>query len=243
MDEPILRLDSIVLPMAHKCQPMDLVVSRGEIWVITGATGSGKTTLFKVMSGLIQPLQGTVTLFGTNLNQAHVKHVTLLRRRMGVLLESDGLIPSWTVYENLALPWRYYNLLPKQELEPFLHAQLLQYQEDVSLLHKVVATLTLEQRVRMALIRALQKNPELLLIDNDMLALHLPRLLKFSWTRKLEEKSGAMVLRGVSSMTTFLPRESLRLAILQNGTLLATGSLRELSEHPDPKVVMTIKEY
>ncbi|MEO5340972.1 MAG: ATP-binding cassette domain-containing protein [Magnetococcus sp. MYC-9] len=243
MAEPVLELSSVLLPLAQVCQPMDWVVRKGEIWVIDGPSGSGKTTLFKVMTGLIQPRSGTVKLFGCDLNQIHARHLNRLRRRMGVLLEGDGLIPSWTVFENLALPWRYHDLLQKEQVEPYIRAQLLRYQEDADLLPRVVATLTLDQRLRMALLRTVQREPELLLLDNDRVAFHLQRLMALSLGHKLEQGALAVVVRGGAAIGAFFPKERIHLAVVKEGHLLAAGRWKDLCNHPNPDVMQTVKGY
>ncbi len=153
------------------------------------------------------------------------------------------MIPSWTVFENLALPWRYHDLLKKEQLEPYIHSQLLRYQEDVHLLHRVAATLTVEQRLRVAFIRAVLKDPELLFLDNDIVAFHLTRFMKAGLGQKLNEESLAMVVRGGAAMIGFFPRDRVHLAIVRNGSVLASGRLIDLYDHPNPDVVMVVKGY
>ncbi|MEO5349524.1 MAG: ATP-binding cassette domain-containing protein [Magnetococcus sp. YQC-3] len=243
MGEPVLQLAAVTLPMAKGGQPMDLTVVKGEVWVVDGPSGSGKTTLFKVISGLLQPQAGAISLFGQDLNRLHFRELNHLRRRIGVLLEGDGLIPSWSVFENLALPWRYHDRLPVAELDHFLHDLLHRYQENGGLLHRVAATLTVEQRLRMALLRTLQKEPELLLLDNDGAVLHLPRLLKNGLMQRLDAQSTAMIVRGTPAILEALPRERLHLAIMRHGHLLAAGQLSDLRNHPDADVVSTVMGY
>ncbi|MBF0399448.1 MAG: ATP-binding cassette domain-containing protein [Magnetococcales bacterium] len=239
----MLDLAAVVLPLAWEALPLDLTISKGEVWVIDGPSGAGKTTLFKVMSGLIRPYDGAVFLFGCNLDQTHADQLIPLRRRMGVLLEGNGLIPSWTVFENLALPWRYHGWLSQERLEPHIEAQMLRYQEDMGLLYRVAASLTQEQCLRMALLRAVQKEPELLLLDNDRVAFHLTRILKLAWAEKLEAASVAMVVRGSPHLAASLPAECIRLAVMRQGNLLASGKPAELRHHPDQDVVLFAKRY
>lgn len=243
MAETVLTLADVVLPLAWASLPLDLTISKGEVWVIDGPSGAGKTTLFKVMTGLIRPHSGTVSLFGHHLGPMHADQWIPLRRRMGVLLEGNGLIPSWTVFENLALPWRYHGWLSQEALEPHIEALMRLYQEDQGLLYRVAATLTQEQCLRMALLRAVQKEPELLLLDNDRVAFHLTRIMSVAWAEKLEAGSVAVVVRGSPRLADALPTESIRLAVMRQGNLLASGKPAALRHHPDQDVVLFAKRY
>ncbi|MBF0185103.1 MAG: ATP-binding cassette domain-containing protein [Magnetococcales bacterium] len=218
MADPILHLKRVVLPFQEPTPAIDLVIHTGEIWLIDGPAKSGKTTLFKVMSGLIQPHGGEIILFGNSLRRISNRTLARLRRRMGVLLEGDGLIPSWSIYDNLALPWRYHDLLSEQALQQTLVALLQQFDEEEELLYRVAATLTIEQRRRMAVLRSLQNDPSLLLLDNDGVASYLERLMPYL-QRRLDDHSLALVLRGTAAMARYLPADRLHRATLRAGTL------------------------
>ncbi|MBF0097936.1 MAG: ATP-binding cassette domain-containing protein [Magnetococcales bacterium] len=229
MAETLLQLDQVVLPFPEPTPALDLIIHSGDIWLIDGPAKSGKTTLFKVMSGLIQPQAGHITLFGTNLRHSSGRALAQLRRRMGILLDGDGLIPSWTIFDNLALPWRYHDLLPEAALAETLSHLLQQFGEEEELLYRVAATLSIEQRRRMALLRALQNNPQLILLDNDGVASYLERLMPHL-QRRLDEYNLALVVRGSPSLARLFPRDRLHRATMQAGTL----HVHALPPYPDP---------
>ncbi|WP_130471804.1 ATP-binding cassette domain-containing protein [Candidatus Magnetaquicoccus inordinatus] len=218
MAEPLLQLKEIILPFPEPPPAINLLIHPGEIWLIDGAAKSGKTTLFKVLSGLIQPRSGTISLFNTNLRTCSARSLARLRQRMGILLEGDGLIPSWSIFDNLALPWRYHDLLPESALQETLTTLLQQFGEEEELLYRVAATLTIEQRRRMALLRAMQNNPQLILLDNDGVASYLDRLMP-PLLPQIEAQALALVVRGTPAMARFFPKELLRRATVHAGAL------------------------
>ncbi|MBF0614876.1 MAG: ATP-binding cassette domain-containing protein [Magnetococcales bacterium] len=231
-----------VLPM-EESSPSNLTVLPGEIWVVTGPAGSGKSTLFKVMAGLIQSLDGELHLFGHDLRQISPRRLLRLRRRLGVMLEKDGLVPSWTVHECLELPWRYHQGLPTQTLDARLIGIMEQYGEEPELLGRVVATLTLEQQIRMGLLRAMQMEPELLLIDNDLVCSLLPGYFQVSFARRLQEHQCALVVRAMPGIYAILPKEAVQVAVVWKGTIVATGTRETLRRHADPLVRKHVERF
>jgi ABC-type transporter Mla maintaining outer membrane lipid asymmetry ATPase subunit MlaF len=229
MVETLLQLDQVVLPFPEPTPAINLTIHSGEIWLIDGPAKSGKTTLFKVMSGLIQPQAGDIALFGANLRRSSGRALAQLRRRMGILLEGDGLIPSWNIFDNLALPWRYHDLLPESAMAETLIQLLQQFGEEEELLYRVTATLSIEQRRRMALLRALQNNPHLILFDNDGVASYLERLMPHL-QRRIDEYNLALVVRGPPSLSRLFPKDRLHRASMHAGTL----QIHALPPYPDP---------
>jgi phospholipid/cholesterol/gamma-HCH transport system ATP-binding protein len=79
-------------------------VFRGEILCIVGGSGSGKSTLLKHMIGLIRPAAGRVLVGGVDITAADDDELNLIRKDIGVLFQSDALLASMTLGENVGLP-------------------------------------------------------------------------------------------------------------------------------------------
>lgn len=159
--------------MAGRSPSIDWHVEQGDIWLLDGNVGSGKTTLIKLLSGLIKPASGRVVLFGSDIHRLSQRRLARLRERLGVVFERDGLIASWTVGENLVLPLRYRGSLKNpEEFDRHIETELMAIGESTALLGHRVSQLTGRQRRRIALLRTVLLEPELVLMDDLPLYLH-----------------------------------------------------------------------
>ncbi len=78
-------------------------VKRGEFVYLSGPSGAGKTTLFRLLFADLKPDSGQITVDGVDLSRARAANIARLRRRMGVVFQDYKLIPSYTVFDNIAL--------------------------------------------------------------------------------------------------------------------------------------------
>ena len=85
-------------------EDLDFSLRRGEIVAIIGPSGCGKTTLLNTLLMLHQPISGSVTLFGKNIDEQNHADLLAMRSRMGVLFQSGALFSSMTVLENIIFP-------------------------------------------------------------------------------------------------------------------------------------------
>ncbi len=139
-------------------------VSRGEIKVVLGASGCGKTTLLKAIIGLVRPASGTVKLFGTEVGEIDQAETAEALRKMGVLFQNGALLGSLTVGANLALPLQLHTKLPPDVVREVVQLKLTQ----VELPHAgplFPGELSGGMRKRAALARALVMDPPLLFCD------------------------------------------------------------------------------
>jgi phospholipid/cholesterol/gamma-HCH transport system ATP-binding protein len=79
---------------------------RGKITAIMGPSGTGKTTLLKLIGGQLRPDQGIIVVDGNNVHQLRRPHLFDLRKRMGMLFQSGALLTDMNVYDNVAFPLR-----------------------------------------------------------------------------------------------------------------------------------------
>jgi phospholipid/cholesterol/gamma-HCH transport system ATP-binding protein len=143
---------------------VSLDVRRGEIFVILGGSGCGKTTLLRHIIGLRKPEGGSVRVLGVDLAKAGESERDAVRRRTGVLFQSGALLKSMTLEENVALPLRESTGLP----EPFIRELARLKLAMVGLEHAagfLPSELSGGMQKRGGLARAIALDPEILFFD------------------------------------------------------------------------------
>lgn len=143
---------------------IDLEVRKGEILVILGGSGAGKSLTLKVMCGLLRPDSGSVTVFKQDVLALDERSLRHLRRKFGYVFQSGALINWLTAAENVALPLIEHDLCPPEEVEA-------KAQETLALVGLPEAgpmmpdQLSGGMRKRVALARALVQEPNAILYD------------------------------------------------------------------------------
>ena len=92
---------------------IDVDIRRGKITAIMGPSGTGKTTLLRIIGGQWRPQQGTVQFDGENVHAASRKRLYEMRKRMGLLFQNGALLTDLSVFENVAFPLREHTRLPE----------------------------------------------------------------------------------------------------------------------------------
>jgi phospholipid/cholesterol/gamma-HCH transport system ATP-binding protein len=143
---------------------VSLQVMPGTTTVILGGSGSGKTVLMKHIMGLFKPDRGEVLVDGQDVTRMDRRELSHFRTRMGMVFQSSALFDSLTVFENVAFPLREHTKLPEEEI-----AGLVKEKLGVVELHgveeKFPAELSGGMRKRVALARAIVREPKIVLYD------------------------------------------------------------------------------
>lgn len=90
---------------------ISLLIPRGKITAIMGPSGTGKTTLLKLIGGQLYPEQGSITVDQNNVHQLKRSDLYTLRKRMGMLFQSGALLTDLNVFDNVALPLKEHTTL------------------------------------------------------------------------------------------------------------------------------------
>jgi len=142
---------------------IDLSVKDGEFCFLVGPTGSGKTSLLKMIYFDILPSEGKLDVLGYNSKKTKTAKIHKLRKKIGVIFQDYKLLQQRTVYENIALPLHINGVGRKKikdNVEEALElADLLDYQ------NKYPNQLSGGEQQRVCIARAIVKNPELILAD------------------------------------------------------------------------------
>jgi phospholipid/cholesterol/gamma-HCH transport system ATP-binding protein len=143
---------------------VDLQLRAGRTAVLLGPSGTGKSTLLRLATGLLQPDRGTVKTLGVDVFAASRQELLALRRRMGMLFQDNALFGSLTVFDNVAFPLRKVARRPEAAVRARVDELLaLVGLPDVG--PKTPDRLSGGQRKRVALARAIALEPELVLFD------------------------------------------------------------------------------
>ncbi|MBF4582542.1 ABC transporter ATP-binding protein [Curtobacterium sp. VKM Ac-2865] len=143
---------------------VDLRVDRGELVVVRGASGSGKTSLLRLLAGLERPDRGTVAVDGTTLADRSEDELRALRRdRLAIVFQDFSLLPVLTAAENVEVPLRIRRTDPAER--DAMVAEALELVDLTGHEHQRPDELSGGQQQRVGIARAVVGRPGLLLAD------------------------------------------------------------------------------
>lgn len=149
---------------------LTLTVPRGQVTAIMGPSGTGKTTLLRLITGQIRPSSGQVLVDGKAVDTLPRAELYALRQRMGMLFQNGALLTDIDVFENVAFPLRENTRLPEELIRPLVLTKL----QAVGLrgaAHLMPSELSGGMARRVALARAMVRDPELLIYDEPFAGL------------------------------------------------------------------------
>ncbi|HCD04264.1 MAG TPA: ABC transporter ATP-binding protein, partial [Methylophaga sp.] len=157
--------DKALLQIAH------WRVEKGETVFVYGPSGSGKSTLLNLLAGILLPQQGNISLDNVIVNRlSHRKRDAFRARHIGMVFQRFNLIPYLTVADNIKLA-SHFSLRDKQYLQQRRDGLLNALQLDPEILMRPASQLSVGQQQRVAIVRALINEPELLIVDEPTSAL------------------------------------------------------------------------
>jgi phospholipid/cholesterol/gamma-HCH transport system ATP-binding protein len=213
----------------------NLMARRGRITAIMGPSGTGKTTLLRLITAQIQPDQGEVTVFGQNFAKLQSDEIYAVRKRMGMLFQNGALLTDMSVFENVAFPVREHTDLPESLVRTLVLTKL----EAVGLrgaTDLMPAELSGGMARRVALARAIVMDPEVLIYDEPFVGLD-PISLGFI-LRLIKQMNVAL---GITSIVVSHDVQELSSIaddsyLLSDGKVIASGTPKELLASGNPAV-------
>ena len=170
----------------------NLEIRKGEFLTIIGSSGSGKTTVLKLINGLITPTSGTIYVEGKDISK---ENQTLLRRNIGYVIQGIGLFPHMTIRKNIAYVPSLLNHRNKERTRKAVERLIDVVGLDQEMLDRYPAELSGGQRQRVGIARALAANPDILLMDEPFGAVdEITRKMLQSEIIRIHEQLGVTIV-------------------------------------------------
>ena len=213
----------------HVLKGINLKVNDGEVVVLVGASGSGKSTFLRCLNLLTAPTSGSVLIDGVDITDPSVD-LNQIRRKVGMVFQSFNLFENMTVIENI-------KLAPKKLLhvsDAAAEKEARQLLKRVGLLDKadmMPKYLSGGQKQRIAIARALAMHPEAVLFDEPTSALD-PEMIGevLDVIRDLAKDGLTMVI--VTHEMSFAREVGTRMIFLDRGKIIEDGTPKQVMDHP-----------
>ena len=209
---------------------INLTIAPGEVFMLLGRSGSGKTTSLKLINRLLTPTEGEVRVEGIPTTRWDP---IALRRKIGYAIQDVGLFPHYTVEQNIALVPKLEHW-PKEKIAERVREVMSLVDLPLDFLSRYPDQLSGGQRQRVGLARALAANPPILLMDEPFGALD-------PLSRAQLQKEFQQLQRSLKKTVVFVTHdvgEALllgdRIALLQDGRLLGVQAPKEFVVTGDP---------
>ncbi len=212
-----------------------LDIPKGKITAIMGPSGTGKTTLLKLIGGQLRPASGEIVVAGEQVHKLSRKALYRLREKMGMLFQSGALFTDLSTFENVAFPLRVHTSLPEDMIRDIVLMKLeavgLRGARDL-----MPSELSGGMTRRVALARSIALDPELIMYDEpfagqDPIAMGV--LVKL-----IRDLNSSMGLTSV--LVSHDVPESLSIChyacIIADGKVIGQGTPDELRQHPSDQV-------
>ncbi len=234
---PLVKIENLTFGYGQRVilDNVNLSFKRGKVIAIMGGSGMGKTTLLKLIGGLLTPQTGSVTFDGIKVDTSNQKVLYELRRRMGMLFQFGALFTDMTVYENVAFPLREHTDLP----EAYIRDLVLLKLDAVGLrgaAELYPAEISGGMSRRVALARCVALDPEFIMYDEPFAGLDpISMGVTAQLIRNLNDALGS-----TSVIVTHDVAETFEIAdyvyMISSGKVAAEGTPAELMVSDDPFV-------
>jgi len=215
---------------------LNLEVKTGEILVIVGGSGSGKTVLLHEMLALQPPTSGSIRIFGHELTKANAETLLAIQRRWGVLFQQNALFSSLSVLENVSFPLIEHTELDEKTIQELALLKIVLAGLPIEAAVKYPAELSGGMQKRAALARAIALDPELLFLDEPTAGLDPNKVIAFDELILNLQSTMGLTIVMVTHDIDSLKRVANRVAFLGEGKVLAVEPPAQLMQNKHPLI-------
>jgi phospholipid/cholesterol/gamma-HCH transport system ATP-binding protein len=236
-DSPIVEIRNLGYAVGGRpiFDGLDMDIPRGKVTAVMGPSGTGKTTLLRLVTGQVRADTGSIHVAGEDMRNLKRADLYALRRRMGMLFQNGALLTDFNVFENVAFPIREHTDLPERLIRQLVLTKL----EAVGLrgaADLMPSELSGGMGRRVALARAIVMDPEILIYDEPFVGLDpISMGVILRLIRRLNDTLGLtsiVVSHDVQEISTV----SDNVFLLSAGKVVARGSPQELRANPSEVV-------
>ena len=231
--EPIVDIRNLRYALGGRAifDGLDMDIPRGRVTAVMGPSGTGKTTLLRLITGQANADSGSIVVAGQDMRTLKRAGLYELRRRMGMLFQNGALLTDLSVFENVAFPLREHTDLPERLIRQLVLTKL----QAVGLrgaAELMPPELSGGMSRRVALARAIVMDPELLIYDEPFVGLDpISMGVILRLIRRLNDTLGLtsiVVSHDVQEISTV----SDKVFLLSGGKVVARGTPQELRSYP-----------
>jgi len=241
-DAPHIALGDVHMAFGERVVFRGLSCSfpRGKVSVVLGGSGSGKSTILRLIGGLVRPRAGRIVVAGEDVTRLSERRLYDVRRKIGMMFQGGALLDSLTVFDNLAFPLREHTHMKGEAIAEAVHERLEAVGlTDVDAL--LPGQLSGGMMKRVALARAIIRKPEILLCDEPFSGLDPPSVrlvvsLLVDINRRFDITL-VVVSHHIKSTMQFADRV---LLLLPHGAV--EGAPAELARSTDPRIAAFLNE-
>jgi len=237
MKPPVVELADVYLKFGDNeiLRGVNLRVEDGERLVVLGQSGGGKSTILRLILGMLQPTSGSVRVRGHEIPHMSRRRLNLLRQRIGMVYQYSALISSMTVRDNLALPLEELTRKKRKEMDELIVKNLQRVGMEEHL-DKLPSELSGGMRKRVSLARAMMLEPELILYDEPSAGLDpiISSVIDELMVAVSEHSGAASIIVTHELESAF--KVATRMTMLYEGVIIADGTPDEFRQHPDERV-------
>jgi phospholipid/cholesterol/gamma-HCH transport system ATP-binding protein len=242
LSSPTIKLDRVSVSFGSEKVLHDVALSvlQKQSFVIVGPSGQGKSTLLKVIAGLIPPTTGTLFIEGRDFHSLDAEQRHVLIRKMGMLFQKNALFDSLTAFENVAFPLIEITDLSAAEIrersEFFLNAVGLSHARDL-----YPDEISGGMQKRLGIARALALRPEIILYDDPTAGLDPITSRKIiELIQKLQVEFSSTIVTITNDMNRAYQLAH-QIGVVLKGQLVLTGNPEQTKSFPDPRVQQFIR--
>tara|TARA_B100000035_G_scaffold305689_1_gene306827 strand:- start:116 stop:751 length:636 start_codon:yes stop_codon:yes gene_type:complete len=188
----IIRLDNVSLNVnKKKIFNLSFQINTGDFFLVNGANAVGKSLLLKLLFLKLMPTSGSIYLLGKKINQENKTDILSYRKRTGVILQNDYLIPFFSVYQNIEIASE---IQSKKENFKKKIVELIEWFNLKNIENEIVNNLSNGEKQRVVIARALINNPKIIIADYPENSLDSSTTKKLFFLLESLNKLGATVI-------------------------------------------------